>query len=40
MTDQELAIYIGLKIKEFRDQRGPTQKVLADLIRNGKYNNS
>ena len=32
MTDQELAIYIGLKIKEFRDQRGLTQKELADLI--------
>ena len=35
MTDQELAIYIGLKIKEFRDQRGLTQKELADLIEMG-----
>ena len=35
MTDQELAIYIGLKIKEFRDQRGLTQKELADLIKMG-----
>ena len=35
MTDQELAIYIGVKIKEFRDQRGLTQKELADLIEMG-----
>lgn len=35
MTDQELAIYIGLKIKEFRDQKGLTQKELADLIEMG-----
>ena len=35
MTDQELAIYIGLKIKEFRYQRGLTQKELADLIEMG-----
>ena len=35
MTDQELAIYIGLKIKEFRDQRGLTQKELTDLIEMG-----
>ena len=35
MTDQELAIYIGVKIKEFRDQRGLTQKELADLIAMG-----
>lgn len=35
MTDQELAIYIGLKIKEFRDQRGLTQRELADLIEMG-----
>ena len=35
MTDQELAIYIGLKIKEFRDKRGLTQKELADLIEMG-----
>ena len=35
MTDQELAIYIGLKIKELRDQRGLTQKELADLIEMG-----
>ena len=35
MTDQELAIYIGLKIKEFRDQRGLTQKELAGLIEMG-----
>ena len=35
ITDQELAIYIGLKIKEFRDQRGLTQKELADLIEMG-----
>lgn len=35
MTDQELAIYIGLKIKEFRDQIGLTQKELADLIEMG-----
>ena len=35
MTDQELALYIGLKIKEFRDQRGLTQKELADLIEMG-----
>ena len=35
MTDQELAIYIGLKIKGFRDQRGLTQKELADLIEMG-----
>lgn len=35
MTDQELAIYIGLKIKEFRGQRGLTQKELADLIEMG-----
>ncbi|WP_447383435.1 S24 family peptidase [Streptococcus pseudopneumoniae] len=32
MTDKELAIYIGTKIKEYRLQRGLTQKELATLV--------
>ena len=32
MTDKELAIYIGTKIKEYRLQRGLTQKELAVLV--------
>lgn len=35
MTDAELAIYIGAKIKEFRLLRGLTQKELAKLVNIG-----
>lgn len=35
MTDTELAIYIGAKIKEFRLLRGLTQKELAKLVNIG-----
>lgn len=32
MTDKELAIYIGNKIKEYRKKKGMTQKELAEII--------
>ena len=35
MTDQELAIYIGAKIKEFRLKRNLTQKELAKIVNVG-----
>ena len=35
MTDKELAIYIGAKIKEFRLKRNLTQKELAKIVNVG-----
>ena len=35
MTDKELAIYIGYKIKEYRKIKGLTQKELAEIVEMG-----
>ena len=37
MTDEELAIFIGNKIKEYRKLKGLTQKEFSKSSWNGRY---